>query len=227
MPENTSTVGKAVSANLEPSSFFQAIHSVSTDSEIIQRSLGQPRAFAELFDRHAGALGGYAARRLGADAGQDILSETFLVAFARRASFDTAWDSALPWLYGIASRLIRKHRATEAKHLRSSAEFARREEIISHGGLDSTIARLDAELSTRELAPRIAALSGKERETLLLYAWGDLTYEEVAQALGVPVGTVRSRMNRVRTKLDPARVTTPARVMTKEGEVDGRFRARA
>lgn len=200
---------------------------MSTDSEIIQRSLGQPRAFAELFDRHAGALGGYAARRLGPDAGQDILSETFLVAFARRESFDTAWESALPWLYGIASRLIRKHRATEAKHLRSSAEFARREEFVSHGDLDSTIARLDAELSTRELAPRIAALPAKERETLLLHAWGDLTYEEIAEALGVPVGTVRSRLNRVRTKLNPARAVAPVRIMTKEGEADGRFRARA
>ncbi|KJL17473.1 ECF RNA polymerase sigma factor SigW [Microbacterium azadirachtae] len=200
---------------------------MSTDSEIIQRSLGNPRAFAELFDRHAGMLGGYAARRLGADAGQDILSETFLVAFARRTSFDTAWDSALPWLYGIASRLVRKHRATEAKHLRSRAEFARREELISHGDLDSTISRLDAELSTRELAPRIAALSGKERETLLLYAWGDLTYEEVAEALGVPVGTVRSRMNRIRTKLHPAGAIASVRNTSRKGEVDGRFRARA
>ena len=174
----------------ELSSPSGAIHSVSTDSEIIQRSLGQPRAFAELFDRHAGVVGRYAALRLGADAGEDILSETFLVAFARRMAFDTTWDSALPWLFGIASRLIRKHRATEAKHLRSSIESVHREEHISHGDLETTIARLDAEISTRELAPRIASLSAKDRETLLLYAWGDLTYEEVAAALGVPVGSL-------------------------------------
>ncbi|WP_363370348.1 MULTISPECIES: RNA polymerase sigma factor [unclassified Microbacterium] len=201
---------------------------MNTDSEIIRRSLGQPRAFAEIFDRHAGVVGRYAARRLGADAGEDILSETFLVAFARRKAFDTTRDSALPWLFGIASRLIRKHRATEAKHLRSSIESAHREEHISHGDLETTIARLDAEISTRELAPRIASLSAKDRETLLLYAWGDLTYEEVAEALGVPVGTVRSRINRVRTRLDPHRGAGPIRtVKKKEGEVDGRFRARA
>ena len=214
--------------NFEPSAPFGAIHSVSTDSEIIQRSLGQPRAFAELFDRHARTVGGYAARRLGPDAGEDILSETFLVAFARRKSFDTSWDSALPWLYGIASRLIWKHRANEAKHFRSSVESAHREEHISQGDLETTIARLDAEISTRELAPRIAALSNKDRETLLLYAWGDLTYEEVAVALGVPVGTIRSRMNRVRTRLDPARAITREKIVNeKEGAVDGRFRARA
>lgn len=201
---------------------------MSTDSEIIQRSLGQPRAFAELFDRHAGSVGRYAARRLGSDAGEDILSETFLVAFARRRSFDAAWDSALPWLFGIASRLIKKHRVREAKHHRSSVESAHREEHVSHGDLEGTIARLDAEISTRELAPRIAALSAKERDTLLLYAWGDLTYEEVAVALGVPVGTVRSRMNRIRTRLDPTRGSRRERVVSeKEGEVDGRFRTRA
>lgn len=201
---------------------------MSTDSEIIQRSLGQPRAFAELFDRHAGAVGGYAARRLGPDAGEDVLSETFLVAFARRSSFDTAWDSALPWLYGIASRLIKKHRTREAKHLRSVAQSAAREERIAHGDLDGTIARLDAELSTRQLAPLIAALPAKDRETLLLYAWGDLSYEEIALALDVPVGTVRSRMNRVRTRLDPARSRDRNTMVTaKKGEVDGRFRVRA
>ena len=214
--------------SFEPHARYGAIHSVSTDSEIIQRSLGQPRAFAELFDRHARTVGGYAARRLGPDAGEDILSETFLVAFARRKSFDTAWESALPWLYGIASRLIKKHRSREAKHLRSTAASAAREEHISQGDLDVTVARLDAEISTRELAPMIASLSAKDRETLLLYAWGDLTYEEIAIALGVPVGTVRSRMNRVRTRLNPAhgsreRITNEK----KEGEVDGRFRASA
>lgn len=213
----------------EPSANSEAIHSVSTDSEIIQRSLGHPRAFAELFDRHARTVGGYAARRLGRDAGEDVLSETFLVAFARRKSFDTSWDSALPWLYGIASRLIRKHRAKEAKHFRSSVASAHREEHISHGDLEATVARLDAEISTRELAPRIAALSAKERETLLLYAWGDLTYEEVAVALGVPVGTVRSRMNRVRTRLDPARWRSPERQVMDEKERvnDGRSPAGA
>lgn len=213
--------------NIEPHSNSEAIHSVSTDSEIIQRSLGQPRAFAELFDRHAKVIGGYAARRLGPDAGEDILSETFLVAFARRKSFDTSWDSAVPWLYGIASRLIRKHRAREAKHHRSSMESARREEHVSQGDLESTIARLDAEISTRELAPQIAALSTKDRDTLLLYAWGDLTYEEIAVALGVPVGTVRSRMNRVRTRLDPTRGLNHGTVLNEqEGAVDGHFRAR-
>lgn len=196
---------------------------MSTDSEIIQRSLGHPRAFAELFDRHAGALGGYAARRLGQDAGEDILSETFLVAFAKRGSFDTSWDSALPWLYGIASRLIRKHRATEAKQLRSAYESAGRGEHASSDGVDTIGARVDAQRSVKRLEPVIASLSARDRETLLLYAWGDLTYEQIAVALAVPVGTVRSRMNRIRLRLDPARAVRGRKTVNdEEGEVDGR-----
>lgn len=201
---------------------------MSTDSEIIQRSLGQPPAFAELFDRHARAVGGYATRRLGPDAGEDVLSETFLVAFSRRSTFDTAWDSALPWLYGIASRLVKKHRAREVPHLRSTAASAARDEHVSHGDLEATVARLDAEISARELAPLIASLSPKDRETLLLYAWGDLTYEEIATALGVPVGTVRSRMNRVRTRLNPTHGRSRRRVVNeRKGDADGRHRASA
>lgn len=169
-----------------------------------------------------GCWGGYAARRLGPDAAEDILSETFLVAFSKRTSFDTSWDSALPWLYGIASRLIRKHRAKEAKHLRSCVESAARDERVSHDDLDAAIARLDAQTSTKRLVPLIASVSAKDRDTLLLYAWGDLSYQEVAAALGVPVGTVRSRMNSIRKRLDPDRGRRARRITTeKEGEIDG------
>lgn len=203
-------------------------NSVSTDREIIQRSLDQPQAFAELFDRHAATIGGYAARRVGQDAGEDVLSETFLVAFSRRRAFDAEWETALPWLYGIASRLIRKHRAREAQLLRAAGHAKTREDHVSDGGLDTAGERLDAQSGARILAPRIARLAARDRDTLLLYAWGDLSYEEVAQALGVPVGTVRSRMNRARRLLDPDRVARSQRARQDEGgEIDGQVAARA
>ncbi|MEV4775140.1 RNA polymerase sigma factor [Microbacterium sp. LWH12-1.2] len=201
---------------------------MSTDSEIIRRSIEQPRAFAELFDRHARVIGGFAARRVGSEAAEDVVSETFLVAFRRRASFDQAVESSVPWLLGIASRLTRKHRAQEAKNWRSIQATADQRIDHSHDGTEPVIARLDAASSTRQLAPLIAALSPKDRETLLLYAWGDLTYEEVASALGVPVGTVRSRLNRVRRRLDPGRSARMEQQSNeKEGEVDGRVGTRA
>lgn len=178
---------------------------MTTDSEIIQRSLQQPAAFAELFDRHARAVNAFATYRIGRHGAEDVLSETFLVAFRRRADFDTDVESAAPWLLGIASRLIRRHRALEAKHWRSFAASISQQEHSSLGGLDDAMSRVDAEREVQSLRTRIAALAPKDRETLLLYAWQGLTYEEIAVALAVPVGTVRSRLNRVRTRLDSTR----------------------
>lgn len=178
---------------------------MSTDSEIIRRSLEHPAAFAEVFDRHARAVNSFAAYRVGRNVAEDVLSETFLVAFRRRADFDTGTDSALPWLIGIAARLIRRHRAVEARHWMSFAASISREEHSSLGGVDEALSRMDAEREVATLKTRIAALNPRDRETLLLYAWQGLSYEDISEALGVPVGTVRSRLNRVRKRLDSAR----------------------
>lgn len=193
---------------------------MSTDSEIIRRSLGRPEAFAELFDRHARAVNAFAAYRVGSDDAEDVLSETFLVAFRRRTDFDLSKESAAPWLLGIASRLIRRHRAVEARQWRSFAA-AVGQDVASLGGLDDAMRRVDAEREVRALRERIAALAPKDRETLLLYAWQGLSYDDIAEALEVPVGTVRSRLNRVRKRLDPAR-RIQAFEKTQQGELRGR-----
>jgi RNA polymerase sigma factor (sigma-70 family) len=188
--------------NREPDRRGRAIPVVSTDSEIIQRSLADPGAFSEIFERHVRPVGGYIRRRIGTDAVDDVISETFLVAFRRRASFDVAWESARPWLLGIATRVVKHHRADEARQWRSfeASAAGQVDAEVPHAASD---ARLDADAALRALAPRIAALSAKDRDTLLLHAWADLTYEQIADALDVPVGTVRSRLNRVRRKLAP------------------------
>lgn len=175
---------------------------MSTDSDIIGRSIERPEVFSEIFERHVRPVGGYIRRRVGSDAVDDVLSETFLVAFKRRASFDRRADSALPWLLGIATRVVKSHRAAEARQWRSFEASAGAVEHVEpvHAVSDG---RLDADAALRALAPRIAALHARDRDTLLLYAWADLTYEQIAEALGVPVGTVRSRLNRVRRKLAP------------------------
>ena len=182
---------------------FRGIPSVSTDSDILRRAERTPQVFAEVFDRHAGAVESFLRRRLGADAAEDALSETFLVAFRRRGSFDHAWESARPWLLGIAARVAAKHRAAEAKHWRAVEASAAREERATSGGIEEAAGRVDAAAAIRALAPRIAALSAKERDTLLLYAWSGLLPDEIAQALNIPVGTVWSRLHRIRRKLAP------------------------
>lgn len=176
---------------------------MSRDSEIIRRSLDEPGVFSDIFERHVRPVGGYIRRRIGADAVDDVLSETFLVAFRRRASFDLTAESARPWLLGIATTLVKSHRAAEARQLRAFEASSSAERVgveMPHARSDS---RIDADAALRAFAPRIAALAPKDRDTLLLHAWGDLTYEQIAVALGVPTGTVRSRLNRVRRKLAP------------------------
>ena len=191
---------------------------MSTDSEIIERSLDEPGAFSEIFERHARPVGGYIRRRIGADAVDDVLSETFLVAFRRRDIFDRRWDSARPWLLGIATTVVKSHRAAEARQWRAfeaSASAGAVDAEMPHAAAD---ARIDAGAALGALIPRIAALAPKDRDTLLLHAWGDLTYEQIALALGVPIGTVRSRLNRVRRKLAPpgSRAATRLTWMAKE-----------
>jgi len=210
----------------EPYRPDSAILNVSADSDIIRRSIDIPSAFAELFERHAKVIGAFAARRIGRDAAQDIVSETFLVAFRRRRDFDTSWESARPWLLGIASRLIGKHRGKEAAQWRAFEASAGGAVTTSDGAIDDVATRTDAAAALQQLAPRIAALAARDRDTLLLYAWGDLTYEQVADAQGIPVGTVRSRLNRVRRKLS-AGDTGPASTWMNEEEADGRLGSRA
>jgi RNA polymerase sigma-70 factor (ECF subfamily) len=201
---------------------------VSTDGEIIRRSRDSPDAFAELFERHSASVASFLRRRVGLEAAQDALSETFLVAFRRRADFDRTWESARPWLLGIASRVLKKHRANEARHWRAVVASAGRDDAADEGGLEGAVGRLDAAAALRELAPRIEALSARDRETLLLYAWGDLTQSEIALALGIPVGTVGSRLNRIRRKLTPPGRPSGAQLTWNGKEdADGRLGASA
>lgn len=174
---------------------------MTTDSMIIQRSLQEPSAFAEVFERHHVQIGRFAAQRVGAEAAKDVLSETFLIAFRKRGSFDLDRESAAPWLYGIAAKVIHRQRGQEARQWRAIAASARVVEPSSGRATERAEERADAEAAMKRLASRIAGLSKGDRDTLLLHAWGDLTYEQIAEALSVPVGTVRSRLNRVRRKL--------------------------
>lgn len=199
---------------------------MSVDSDIIRRSIETPEAFAELFRRHARVIGAFAARRVGSDAAEDILSETFLIAFRRRGDFDHSWESAKPWLFGIATRLIGRHRSKEAAQWRAFSAAANGIETSTDGAIEAAGSRTDAAVALRALAPKIAGLAARDRDTLLLYAWADLTYEQIAVAQGIPAGTVRSRLNRVRRKLDPSRTDSAQDEGSREG-TDGRLGSRA
>lgn len=168
------------------------------DAELIRRSHHDPEQFAGLFDRYVQQIHRYVARRLGTQVADDIAAETFLTAFRRRAAYDVTQPLARPWLYGIATTLMARHRRDEERFLRALSRTG--VDPLPEPMADAVVGRVAAQEEDRRLAGALAALSQGDRDVLLLVAWGDLAYEEVAQALGVPIGTVRSRLHRARRK---------------------------
>jgi DNA-directed RNA polymerase specialized sigma24 family protein len=147
-----------------------------TDAQLIRRSRDEPGLFEVIFDRHYDVVRVYAQRRIGMADGEEIAASTFEQAFMQRDRFDTdTFRSARPWLIGIANNLIRRH--------------VRREEVRRRHWPVSAI------------RSTLAARSDDDRETFLLVVLADLSYEDAAQIMAVPTGTVRSRINRVRRRL--------------------------
>lgn len=191
---------------------------MSPDNDVVERSMRDPVVFATLFDRHATKVYRYVAQRLGDRAAEDVMSETFLVAFERRSKYDLTVHDARPWLLGIATRLMRKHVRLEAVAWKGmSADLASQ---VAPDLIDQAGARIDAERLTRRLTKALRRLSDPDRDTLLLYAWGDLDYASIATAMDVPVGTVRSRLNRARRLVRKAAGIDTIEQETDYGRID-------
>lgn len=169
--------------------------SMNTDSDVIERSLREPAAFGEMFHRYAAPLHRYAARRAGDSIADDVTSETFLIAFERRGRFDLARDDARPWLFGIATNLIHRHRVAEARTLKSIERVAAEPVYDDGRSVENTT---DAHLEVKRMARTLRRMPAADRDCLLLFAWADLSYDQIAESLDIPIGTVRSRMNRAR-----------------------------
>jgi RNA polymerase sigma factor (sigma-70 family) len=169
------------------------------DAAVIQLSRHEPEQFTALFRRHAPYIQRYVVRRLGRDAADDIVAETFLLAFRQRDSYDQTCPDARPWLYGIATNLIGRHRRAEIRLYRALARTGA--DPVMESFTDRVEDRVSASMASRRLAVGLARLPEELRDTLLLVAWSDLSYQEAATALGVPIGTVRSRISRARSKL--------------------------
>ena len=168
------------------------------DNELIAASAERPADFAAIFDRHFDPVFGYLQRRIGRDLAEELAAETFLVAFGSRDRFDPARSEARPWLLGIATNLMRRHWRREVRELRAYARSAADPVLDAFDGVEE---RIDASGERRRLVEGLAELSGPERDALLLAAWADLSYAEIAEALEIPVGTVRSRLSRARARI--------------------------
>lgn len=190
-----------------------------TDAVAIRRSLGDPECFEVVFDRHFATVHRYLRRRVGAELAQELAAETFLQAFRSRRRFGAAGgESALPWLYGIAANLMRMNHRAEERRLRAYARAGveREDQPATGGEVDD---RLDAAARGPAVAAALAALSPASREVLLLHAWGELSHEEIAQALGLSPAAVRTRLHRARAQV--------GEMLDEEGELVRERRTRA
>jgi RNA polymerase sigma factor (sigma-70 family) len=181
---------------------------MDTDGILIARSVqGHPDAFVTVAQRHGVAIHGYLARRAGHQVADDLLADVWVRAFAARGGYDSGYDDARPWLYGIARNVLRAHWRSA-----QNASLAGPEPTVDPW--DDIIDRLDSAASGKALISAVRRLPPTEREVLLLVAWEQLTPSEAAAVLGVPAGTARSRLHRARATL--RRVLAGARCETDE-----------
>jgi RNA polymerase sigma-70 factor (ECF subfamily) len=171
-----------------------------SDAAVIAASLGEPGYFGVLFDRYGGLLLRFLARRVDPAEAEALLGDVFRIAFERRASFHLHRECARPWLYGIAANVVSKHRRAEARRFRATLRLAG-QAALGEDPADQAARSADAASRWGQLGEAIAALPERDRQALLLFAWEELSYEEIAEALGIPTGTVRSRLNRARARL--------------------------
>jgi RNA polymerase sigma factor (sigma-70 family) len=169
-------------------------------TECDRPDMTDPAVLGSLFDRHGRDLYRYLARRAG-QAAEDLLSETFTVALERRHTYDRKLSVARAWLFGIATNLLRRHAEREVHALRLTARAAgsSQSHVTAHDS--AVVDRVHADAVTRLLAKTLAEMPQRDRDVLLLISWADLPLAEVAVALSIPVGTVRSRLHRIRKLL--------------------------
>lgn len=164
---------------------------VTEDGEV---AIGEPDRFAAVFDRYYAEIRSYVARRLSVAVADDITANAFLAAYRKRDRYDPRQGSVRSWLYGFATREIGSHRRAELRRYRALARLGAQPDHAAHP--DPLAGELDG-----RLAAALARLSTGDRHVLLLVALAELNYAEVAQALGLPYGTVCSRLNRARRQL--------------------------
>jgi RNA polymerase sigma factor (sigma-70 family) len=184
---------------------------VSDESLFRASTRGEQAAFAELYERHARTIYNYLFRRL-ADwsEAEDLTAVVFLEAFRRRREVVVVEGKLVPWLYGIATNVLRNRRRALWRHRALVERLASEPRTAA----PDIAARTEAATQMRSVLERVARLPRRQQDVVALCLWSGLSYDEAATALGVPVGTVRSRLARARAAL--VELESPPR----QGEVE-------
>jgi RNA polymerase sigma-70 factor (ECF subfamily) len=181
-------------AHAEPASVASAM------SEAVVASVEHAHRFEAVFEQYHRTIYEYLARAVGPDRADEYAGDVFVAAFDARVRYDPTLGSVRGWLFGIAAN-IRRNRARSEGRSRRAWDRVGGERDTDDGGFEVVEEMLDYGKELAWVAEFLRELSDIDRDVLVLYAWGELTYPEIAQALGVEVGTVRSRLARARARL--------------------------
>jgi RNA polymerase sigma-70 factor (ECF subfamily) len=172
----------------------------SAMSEAVLASGVHPHRFEVVFEEYHRTIHEYLARAVGRDHADECAGDVFVAAFAGRSRYDPALGSVRAWLFGIATNIRRTRARSRARGVRAWGRLGP-ERDAHEGGFEVVEEGLDYGRRLAWVTEFLRAMSGTDRDVLVLYAWGELTYPEIAQVLGVEVGTVRSRLARARARL--------------------------
>ncbi|MER7608501.1 RNA polymerase sigma factor [Nocardioides sp. NPDC127503] len=173
------------------------------DSGLAERlRRGDHEAMAELFGRYADPVYNFCFRRVASwNLAEDVMSQAFLEVWRVRDRAVAYDGSLMPWLYTVAENVCRNatRGARRQNALAGRLQLVRFDDAEDHA--DGVVRRLDEERRMSELLVAVDRLGRKDRQILMLIAWDGLSYLQVAQALDIPVGTVRSRLSRARKRV--------------------------
>lgn len=188
---------------MDPSTFEPRQAASAQGPDVVGIDLRDGDGFRRAYDLHGMAIYRYVRSRLGADAAEDVTAEVFIAAWRGRANFVSDRGSIEAWFMGVAANVIARHRAAEARWIRMSRDIARMRshEPPTSGDMDDVDHRIDVETHTVAVHSALAHIPRREREPLLMHIVTEMSYEAIATALGIPIGTVRSRISRGRRRL--------------------------
>jgi RNA polymerase sigma factor (sigma-70 family) len=172
-----------------------------TDRELwAQAAAGSTHAFGRLFDRHARAVYNHCFRLVASwAAAEDLLQNTFLLAWRKRGKVTITHDSALPWLLAVATNVARSNRRTVARRLHLADRLPAEAPSPDHA--DDVAGRVDDERRMAELLAAVRQLPRNQQEALALCVWSGVSYPEAAQVLGITESSVRARVSKARSRL--------------------------
>jgi RNA polymerase sigma-70 factor, ECF subfamily len=188
-------------------------------SEAVVASVEQPHRFEAVFDQYHRTIYDYLARSVGPDRADEQAGDVFVAAFTARVRYDPSLGSVRAWLFGIAAN-VRRTRTRSDRRGRTAWGRVAAERSAYDGGLEVAEETLDYGRRLAWVGEFLRELSDTDRDVIVLYAWGELTYPEIAHVLGIEVGTVRSRLARARGRLREL-IAASGEVLDESGKPQG------